>query len=236
MNIFISGADRGLGFGLTKKLLEVGHIVFAGQYLHSCDELETLGKTFKNQLHIIPLDVSDTESVLNARELVYKTTEKLDVLISNAGIFEKTTEHDDMNTDYHDMMNIYNVNAIGGVRLIETFMEMLKKSEERRICLVSSEAGSITSAERTNCYSYCMSKAALNMYGKLLHNRLNQAGYRIKLYHPGWIKSYMSGELSTVGDLSIEEATDYAIEYFFQDETEESIFAMHGYNGEVFKF
>lgn len=236
MNILLSGADRGLGFGVTKKLLEGGHMVFAGQFLMNCHELNNLKQVYKEQLYIIPLDVADLDSVTKAKEIILKYTDKLDMIISNAGIFEKPSEQDDMSTDYNYMMNIYNVNAIGGVRVTEAFIDLLETGDLKRICFVSSEAGSITQAKRTNCFSYCMSKAALNMYGKLLHNRLHQLGYSIRLYHPGWIKSYMSGELSTLGDLTIEEAADYAIGFFFNSQLDETNIVMYGYDGEEFQF
>ncbi len=236
MYILISGADRGLGFGVTKRLLEDGHTVFAGQYLTECEALYNLKQDFIEHLHIVPLDVSDSESVVKAKEQIRTQTDKLDMMISNAGIFEKPSEQDHLSTDYEYMMNIYNVNAIGGVRLTEAFIDLLEKSDLKRICFVSSEAGSITQAKRTNCFSYCMSKAALNMYGKLLHNRLQPLGYSIRLYHPGWIKSYMSGQLSTVGDLTIAEGADCAIRFFFDQDLDESTIAMYGYDGEEFQF
>ena len=40
MNVFITGADRGVGFGLTKLFLEAGHRVFAGQFMPEWPELE----------------------------------------------------------------------------------------------------------------------------------------------------------------------------------------------------
>jgi NAD(P)-dependent dehydrogenase (short-subunit alcohol dehydrogenase family) len=236
MYILISGADRGLGFGVTKNLLEGGHIVFAGQFLMTCEELDNLRQDYKEQLYMIPLDVSDSESVIKAKNLILKYTDKLDMIISNAGIFEKTSDQEGLSTDYDYMMNIYNVNAIGGVRLTEVFLDLLGKSKLKRICFVSSEAGSITQAKRTKSFSYCMSKAALNMYGKLLHNRLQPLGYSIRLYHPGWIKSYMSGELSSVGDLTIEEGADHAIRFFFNNDLDETTIAMYGYDGEEFQF
>ena len=63
MNVLISGADRGLGFALTKKMLALGYTVFAGQYLPDWEELTQLQSKYPALLHIIPLDVSQDESV-----------------------------------------------------------------------------------------------------------------------------------------------------------------------------
>ena len=128
------------------------------------------------------------------------------------------------------------MNALGAVRLVEILYEMMKGSEKKRLCFVSSEAGSITQAERIDNFSYCMSKAALNMYVKLIYNRLRPAGYSFRLYHPGWIRSYMGGTLSERGNLSIEEAAEIAVAYFLNEEVDESELHLYGYDGEIFKF
>ncbi|MCM1026038.1 MAG: SDR family NAD(P)-dependent oxidoreductase [Roseburia sp.] len=236
MNILISGADRGLGFGMTKLLLERGHIVFAGRYLKDWKELEGLKARYRNRLQIIELDVSSDDSVRKAGEAVREQTDCLDMLISNAGINGKLDGEVVMESDYGYMMRTYNVNSLGAVRLVEIFYQMMRGSDIRRMCFVSSEAGSITQAQRTDNFSYCMSKAALNMYVKLIGNRLKPEGYSFRLYHPGWIRSYMGGKLSEKGNLSIEEAAEYAVNYFLDESVDETELAMYGYDGEKFKF
>lgn len=235
MNVLISGADRGLGFGLTKLLLERGYTVFAGRFLKDWKELDAL-KAQYNQLYLIDLDVSDEESVKRAKEKIQQKVDCLDILISNAGINGKLDGEIPMNSNYEFMMHTYNINSLGAVRLVETFYQMMKGSEKKRMCFVSSEAGSITQAWRDDNFNYCMSKAALNMYVKLIYNRLRPEGYSFRLYHPGWIRSYMSGKLSTNGNLSIEEAAEYAINYFLDETVDESQLFLHGYDGEQFQF
>lgn len=235
--VLISGADRGLGLGMARELLQAGDHVFAGRFMTEWQELDKLKEEYGEKLVILPLDVSDRESVREAVGLVGKETDCLDMLISNAGIFEKNNgKNNPMDTDYDYMLKQYNVNAVSAVRLTEGFYPYLQKSSIRKICFVSSEAGSITQAWRKESFGYCMSKAALNMYGKLLHNRLSPEGFEIKLYHPGWIKSYMSGELSSEGALTIEEAAKIAVGFFLKEEEQKGEFHMTGYDGEIFKF
>ena len=171
-----------------------------------------------------------------ARAAVGKVTDCLDMLVSNAGINGKLDGEVIMESNYEYMMRTYNVNSLGAVRLVEIFYQMMKESDQRRMCFVSSEAGSITQAWRNDNFSYCMSKAALNMYVRLIYNRLKSEGYSFRLYHPGWIRSYMSGELSGQGNLSIEEAAEYAVNYFLDDTVDESELILYGYDGEKFKF
>ena len=236
MKILISGADRGLGYGMTELLLQKGHTVYAGQYLESWDSLRELRKEYPNSLYIIPLDVGNSHSVETAKKIIQETTNCLDMIISNAGIFAKTDDNTPMITDYDQMMHLYNINSIGSVRLVENFYNMMNESAIKRFSFISSEAGSITAAKRIDTFSYCMSKAALNMYAKLIYNRLHPTGYSVRLYHPGWVKSYMQGFLSEEGELTIREAAKLAVNYFLSEEVDESNLNLYGYDGEIFDF
>ncbi|MDF2484341.1 MAG: hypothetical protein K0R46_509 [Herbinix sp.] len=236
MNILVSGADRGLGYGVTKLLLEQGHTVYAGKFLEAWRELDELKGIYGDKLQVVSLDVSDTDSVLQAKQIISHTIGYLDMIISNAGINGKSASEEPMRTNYEHMMHTYNVNSIGAVRLVENLIELMDRSEVKRLCFVSSEAGSITQAERKEMFSYCMSKAALNMYVKLIYNRLQDQGYSFRLYHPGWIRSYMSGHLSEEGYLSIEEAAELATDYFLSNDIDESKLILYGYDGEIFSY
>ena len=228
MNILVTGADRGLGQGMVKLLLSQGHQVIAGEFCKEWSQLAPLKEEYPDSLMIVPLDVSSEESVQAARALVEERFSVLDVLISNAGIHVISP---DMRTDYDKMLQIYNVNSVGPVRMVEDFYDLMKESTRKEICLVSSEAGSISRSWRDGDYGYCMSKAALNMYGMNLNNRLKPEGYDIRLYYPGWVRSYMSGELNTQGELSIDEAAAYAIDYFLETEAEDEL-VMVGFDKE----
>jgi NAD(P)-dependent dehydrogenase (short-subunit alcohol dehydrogenase family) len=212
--VFVTGADRGLGSGMVRLLLEQGYRVFAGQYMPEWKELEELKAQYPKALSIIPLDVGDMESVKKAFELTAQLTDSLDVLISNAGIAAK----DGMKTirepqDYDSMKDVYSVNALGGLRMVEAFLPLLDKGMGKRLCFVSSEAGSIAKSHREFMLGYCMSKAALNMSATILYNSLRGGAYTFRLYYPGWIRSYMGGQKSEQGNLEPDEAAVPAVTY-----------------------
>ena len=62
---------------------------------------------------------------------------------------------------------MFDINALGPLRVVEAFLPLMVNSGLRRLCFVSSEAGSIGDATRQSWYGYCMSKAALNMAVKV---------------------------------------------------------------------
>ena len=210
--VFVTGADRGLGFAMCAKLLEQGWQVFAGQYMPQWPDLSALEGQYPRMLHIVSLDVSSVESTRNAAQAVAALTDHVDVLINNAGIYSPTAGRSIREPqDYPEMHRLYDVNALGPLRVTEAFLPLTERGGLKRLCFISSEAGSITRAERTAWFGYCMSKAALNMEVKILFNDLYPSGYTFRVYHPGWIRSYMSGGKNMEATLEPDEAAMKAI-------------------------
>lgn len=191
----VTGADRGLGFFLARWLLENKYTVFAGQYMKDLDSLDALKALYPDRLILIPLDISDRESVKQGARSIAGSTGHLDMIINNAGIIHRADDAT-MLVDMDDeaMMHIYNVNTLGALRVSNELMGLLMQGKQRLIINISSEAGSISRNKRINMYGYCMSKAALNMQSSLMHNHLKVMGGQVMVFHPGWLQSYMNGE------------------------------------------
>lgn len=211
----VTGADRGLGHALAARLLEQGCIVFAGQHLPDWFELGELAKRFPEALRIVPLDVSKLESVQAAARAIGGMTEQLDVLINNAGVNSHTSERTIRQAqDYDEMRRLIEVNTFGPIRMVEAFLPLMERGGMKRLCFVSSEAGSINRSARPAWYGYCMSKAALNMAVRNLFNCLLPDGYTFRVYHPGWVRSYIGGEKNMRAELEPEVAAQPAVAYF----------------------
>jgi NAD(P)-dependent dehydrogenase (short-subunit alcohol dehydrogenase family) len=219
---FVTGGDRGLGQALCAGLLELGWQVFAGQYMPEWPELSALSEKYPRALHVVPLDVSSTESAMAAAQHTAAATDRLDILINNAGVASPTSSRTIRESpDYAEMHRLYDVNALGALRMVEAFLPLLDRGAFKRLCFVSSEAGSITRADRTAWFGYCMSKAALNMGVKLLFNYLRPEGYTFRVYHPGWVRSYMGGKKSMEAALEPEEAAARALPFFLGQRADE---------------
>jgi NAD(P)-dependent dehydrogenase (short-subunit alcohol dehydrogenase family) len=218
MVAMVTGADRGLGGALVSRLLAKGWRVFAGQYIPEWPELSELSGTYPGQLTIVPLDVASGDSVRAAAAAVAALTDRVDLLINNAGVSSPTSSRPIREPqDYAEMLRQYRVNAMGPLRVVEAFLPLLERGSFRRLCFVSSEAGSINRAERTAWFGYFSSKAALNMGVRLLFNRLRPRGYTFRLYHPGWLRSYMGGRKNDSAELEPEVAAVPALAYFMRD-------------------
>lgn len=231
---FVTGADRGLGRAIAARLLKDGWRVFAGQYLPEWHELSDLLAQYPDTLKVIPLDVSSTETVRSAAELTAQNTAHIDLIINNAGVISPTMYRDIREEqDYGEMLRMFEVNALGSLRIVEAFLPLADRGAMKRLCFVSSEAGSITRNYRESWFGYNMSKAALNMAVSILFNRLRREDYTFRVYHPGWVRSYMSGTRNLEADLEPEEAAMYALDYFLKDlpAADENRLVMRDYQG-----
>jgi NAD(P)-dependent dehydrogenase (short-subunit alcohol dehydrogenase family) len=233
---FVTGADRGLGYALVAGLLDRGWRVFAGQYLPDWPALDELPAQ-DEALTVVALDVSSRASVQAAAVAVTNEVDHLDLLISNAGISSRTMKKPIRGTqDYEAMHRLFDVNTLGAIRVMEALMPLLDAGTMKRLCFVSSEAGSITMAKRTSWYSYCMSKAALNMAVKIMFNDLRPDGYTFRLYHPGWMRTYMGGTKNETADMEPEEAAAHALPIFLNDRADEDRLVMVDYRGVEWPF
>ena len=192
--VLITGAEKGLGFSLTATFLREGFRAFAGK-LADDTHLRRLGNQFPEKLTIVPLDVADADSVRQAAANVARHTAALDILINNAGIHLENSKTPLEQLDLSDqhLQRTMEVNAFGPLRVTQQFLPLLEKGQRRLILNVSSEAGSISDCYRQREYAYCMSKAALNMQSKILHNYLGPRGFTVLAIHPGWMRTDMGG-------------------------------------------
>jgi len=229
---FVTGADRGLGLALTDRLLSQGWRVFAGQYLAEWPALGQLASRYPDRLTAVTMDVTSIDSARAAARAVAEATDHVDVLINNAGVSSRSSERNIREAqDYDDMHRMYDVNALGPLRAVEALMPLLDRGAMKRLCFVSSEAGSINNAQRTSWFGYCMSKTALNMAVKILFNHLRPEGYTFRVYHPGWMRTYMSGVKNTRADMEPEEAAAPALAYFLADLADEGRLVLRDWRG-----
>lgn len=142
-------------------------------------------------LQIVQCDVGDINSVKSALREIERETKRIDRIINNAGINRKSEWTTLDNTDLDFMLEEYNINALGAIRIIKESLNLIGKGTI--VVNVSSETGGLTEQCITGGYGYCMSKAALNMGTKILNNWLRKKGIFFLSVHPGRMRTSMGG-------------------------------------------
>jgi NAD(P)-dependent dehydrogenase (short-subunit alcohol dehydrogenase family) len=195
--ILITGANRGLGLALTEKLLVLGHQIHAINR-RSSEDLSLLQKKYPASLRLYPGDVSDESSIRQAMESIASQVTGLDIVLNNAAVNMERSGPFLEQVDFSIYMPTYQVNAIGPLMVVKYALPLLRKGHKKLIVNFSSEAGSIGASRRTREYSYCMSKAALNMASRILQNALKEEGIKVLALHPGWFSSDMGGKQAPI--------------------------------------
>ncbi|MFA0066885.1 short-chain dehydrogenase [Vibrio breoganii] len=186
--VLITGANRGIGLGLTIAYLKMGASVVATYRNEaSSEELLNLCEKYDN-LRVRHLDVTDYAAVSAFKN----EFEQLDLLINNAGYYgPKGCSFGD--TDVEEWRKVLEINTIAPLKLVEALYPVLEKSREKRIAILSSRVGSMQENTSGGGYIYRSSKAGVNSVVKSLHNDLSPQGYTVLALHPGWVKTRMGG-------------------------------------------
>jgi NAD(P)-dependent dehydrogenase (short-subunit alcohol dehydrogenase family) len=196
MRILITGANRGLGYEFVKQYLHRGDEVIAGaRDPQNAEELVALEQRYDNLLALYELDVANLKSIQAMREYVERRFEGLDLLVNNAAIISgdsiKTYPLGELHSE--NIAEVFIVNSIAPLIMAEEFAEISSRGESAKIVNITSMMGSIGSRTGASYYSYCASKAALNMFSRLLSFDLKERGIIVLALHPGHVKTDMGG-------------------------------------------
>ncbi len=172
----VTGANKSIGFEVVRQLAQKGVYVYLGSrnLENGVAAVKKLKAEGLSNVEAIQLDITDDESVKNARTEIGKKIEVLDILINNAGIYGGYPQAA-LDSTIDQFKIAYDTNVYGVVRVTQAFIDLLKKSPEPRIVNVSSSQGSITlhSDPSYRYYDYkgavyLSSKSAMNMYTVVL--------------------------------------------------------------------
>lgn len=214
----ITGGNKSIGFETARQLLQKGFYVYVGSQdlakgIEAVDMLKAEGLRNVKAVHI---DMADEASIINARVEIGSETEVLDVLINNAGI-NGGLPQTATGTDISVFREVFETNVFGLVLVTQTFMDLLKKSEQPRIVNVSSGGSSLTlnSDPSWKYYHhkgavYPSSKAALNMYTIVLAYELRDTPLKVNAVDPGFTSTDFNQHRGTG---SVEEAAARLVKY-----------------------
>lgn len=206
-NVFITGANRGIGLEFATQYAANGWNVFAT--CRNPSRAEALSELSGN-IFIHRLDVTDFKAVdqlaLELRE------ESFDLMLLNAGL---AMEPDGTGKrrgsamgelDYDSWLEVFRVNTMAPAKIVESFLGQILSSENRLVIGISSTLGSMahTYAEeaafkfRGPAYLYRSTKAALNSVIKTMAAELGPKGLTAVAMNPGWIRTDMGGPTASM--------------------------------------
>ncbi|MGI5131986.1 SDR family NAD(P)-dependent oxidoreductase [Pseudonocardia sp. CA-107938] len=202
----VTGANKGLGRETVRRLAELGWTVLLGS--RDAERGAATAAELGGDVHAVPIDVTDDDSVAAAAKEIERRWGRLDVLVNNAGITGERVGA--LDTTAEHLRTVFETNTFGPVRVTHAMLPLLERSAAPRIVMVSSGMGSIavtSDPERLEstivALGYPSSKTALNMittqYAKALPR------FRVNVADPGYTATDLNGNS---GHQTVTEGTD----------------------------
>lgn len=196
---FVTGASKGLGLALAKKLLEQGYRVVATsrtlQSLHS-----EIGEQSE---YFLPLEVSLTDPE-NVKSAIGKSIEhfgQLDVIVNNAGYGQIGTLEE--LSDEEARAN-FDINVFGTLNVIRNAMPYLRQQGSGHIFNISSIGG--YSGNFPGWGIYCATKFAVAGLTESLAEEIKDFGVKATVVYPGYFRTdFLSKESVRTPENVIEE-------------------------------
>lgn len=190
--VLITGASSGLGEALAHSFYLAGcKVVLAARRK---DELERVRKDLL-ELHatvpthppiVLPLDLSDLNSITGKVQSVLEIHGAIDILVNNGGI---SVRGDALSTAIDVDIRIMLVNYFGTVAMTKACLPSMIARKEGRIVCVSSVQGKFAIPHRS---AYSASKHALQAFCDSLRAEVAKDNVSVTLISPGYINTAIS--------------------------------------------
>lgn len=188
--VLITGANRGIGLEFVRQFSgRDWNIIATVRSPEKATKLQAFADQDPNII-IEKLDITDHPGI-EALAARYQG-QPIDILLSNAGLTPKyVSAFKRVKGVDFDMASLsFEVNAVGPLKLSQQFMAHVAASDQKKIVIISSKAGSFEESPKLPMmYSYRGSKAALNMFVYTLAFETPKKGVTVTLLSPGQVNT-----------------------------------------------
>ena len=184
-NVLITGTSTGVGFETAILFANNGYKVYATmRNLKKADALNTKIETDNLDIEILPLDVTDVESIHSAVSKITNQDGKIDILVNNAGAgFGKTTEH----TNEEEIRWVTEVNYHGVIFCTQAVLPFMRKQKSGQIISITSIGGLVGQPFNE---LYCGAKFGVEGFMEALATYVSEAfNIKITCVEPGGIST-----------------------------------------------
>jgi NAD(P)-dependent dehydrogenase (short-subunit alcohol dehydrogenase family) len=180
----VTGSSSGIGKETALTLARNGFLTYATMRNPTKDEdIKSLAENEKLPLKVMTLDVTDGRSVKNAIQSITAESNRIDVLVNNAG-YALMGAFEDLAME--EIKAQYETNLFGVIRVTQAVLPIMRKQKSGIIGNISSAVGRfgfpITSA-------YASTKFAIEGLSESMAYELEPFGIKMVLIEPGYIKT-----------------------------------------------
>ena len=187
----VTGASRGIGHAVARKLAEAGaHVVAVARTVGGLEELDDAIRAAGGSATLVPADLTDFPAIDRLGAALNERYGRLDVLVGNAGILGPISRLGHVEPKAWD--DVMAVNVTANYRLIRSLDPLLRNSDAGRAVFLSSGAASNARAYRG---PYSVSKAALEVLVRTYAAETLTTPVRVNLFNPGGTRTRMRAAL-----------------------------------------
>ena len=199
----VTGANKGIGFGIAKHLGLNGWKVVIGarNQERAGKAIEELRKAGADVLGWVHIELTDLADIAQAAKEVSESYPGLTLLVNNAGI-PGDMSVDSLHTEIDDIKKTLDVNFIGTFALTKALQPLLAQNEGRIVNITVPSAIS----PYWHPLAYVTSKAAQNAMMGVMAMEFQQQGMPVEIFsvHPGPTTTDLNGNMSLPGFHDIE--------------------------------
>ncbi|UKK53645.1 SDR family NAD(P)-dependent oxidoreductase [Prevotella sp. E2-28] len=201
--VFVTGANKGIGFGIAKHLgLSGWQVIIGARDAERAEKaISELKQAGVNVLGWVSVELRDLNSIEQAAKELNEKYAGLSLLVNNAGIpgdMNVNSEH----TELSDIKETLDVNFIGTFALTKALLPLITKNEGR--------IANVTVPSEISPYwhplAYVASKAAQNAMMGVMAIEFQQANTPVEVFsvHPGPTTTDLNGNMALPGFHDIE--------------------------------
>ncbi|WP_343671216.1 SDR family NAD(P)-dependent oxidoreductase [Chitinophaga sp.] len=183
---FVTGASKGLGLSLVKRLLNEGYRVAA-----TSRTVESLKKEVGASANFLPLEVNvtDEKSVKSAVAKTLETFGNIDVVVNNAGYGQWGTLEE--LSDKETRRN-FDVNVFGALNVIRNVMPHFRSNKSGHIINIASIGGFVGTFSGFGIYF--ATKFAMVGFTESLSVETKEFGVKATIVYPGYFRTNFLGD------------------------------------------
>ncbi len=184
--VWLTGASSGIGEALAYEFARRGaHIILSARRETELNRVAA-GCAGAASVAVQPLDLADHASLPAVAEQVLRRFGKVDILVHNGGISQRSLVKD---TELAVDKRLMDVNYFGTVALTRAVLPSMLRHQLGHIVVVTSVMGKFGAPMRS---SYAASKHALHGFFEALRAELADSAIQITMICPGFVKTNIS--------------------------------------------
>jgi short-subunit dehydrogenase len=191
--IWITGASSGIGKHLALALSKNNcKLILSARRTKELEKVKQLCAT-PNSVHVLPLDLADSESMNHIVNDAISAFGRVDILINNGGISQRSPI---INTTIEVDRKLMEIDYLGTVALSKFLLPHFISNKSGHFVVVSSLMGKFSSPLRS---AYCGAKHALHGFFNALRLEHSKDRIKVTLICPGFVNTNVARN-ALIGD------------------------------------